>query len=338
MFPKTQAKIQQMMDDKIIPGAVYSFNHAGQTNVVAKGFKQASPRIEPMTRETIFDIASLTKVVGTNSLILLLLETNQIALEDSINKYVPLFQDDSVTILQLLTHTSAINGFIPNRDELSASQLIEAFNHLRVNTEAQNREVVYTDTGTILLGFAIETIFKQPVQRVIEQYVLAPLKLSQTTFTPNPTDCAPTNRLNEETVSLFGRVHDKKASVLKEHCGSAGLFSSIDDLNRFCQMMVNLGELDGKTFLSPDSIKQLNRSWTPQANKSRSLGWDFIDLPHKNKSFLFHTGYTGTFILIDLINKTSFVFLSNRVHPKDDRATYLKHRDTLVEIYLEELG
>ncbi|MGX7031571.1 serine hydrolase domain-containing protein [Vagococcus zengguangii] len=337
MFPNTRAKIEQMITQGIIPGAVYSFNHNQTSDTFTSGYRELTPTIKKMTRQTLFDIASLTKVVGTNSLILLLLEKNQIKLNEPINKYLPSFQDKTVTILQLLTHTSAINGYIPNRNELTQAQLIEAFNYLPVSVDKQGHEVVYTDTGTILLGFAIENLFKQPVQTIIEQEVLRPLNLNHTTFNPNPKECAPTNNLHQSQAALYGRVHDTKASVLKEHCGSAGLFSNIDDLNRFCQMMVNLGDLDGLTFLQSDTIKQLHQTWTPKANKNRSLGWDLKYHPKSQHPILFHTGYTGTFILIDLQEKTSFVFLSNRVHPVDNRETYLQHRDELIDIYLNEL-
>ncbi|MGX6961423.1 serine hydrolase domain-containing protein [Vagococcus xieshaowenii] len=338
MFPKTQKKINQMIEQQIIPGAVYSFKSLNSEATFTKGNKQILPSIEPMTEQTLFDVASLTKVVGTNSVVLKLLEEKKMKLDQSIKHYLPTFEDDSVTILELLTHTSAINGFIPNRDQLSQTELIEAFNHLNVDHASKGKNVVYTDTGTILLGFAIEQLLQEPIQVIIQKQIIEPLELSRSTFFPPKDECAPTNNLIQSEQPLYGIVHDTKAAVLKEHCGSAGLFSDINDLNRFCYMMMNDGQIGETKFLTKETIQSLNQTWSPNADKHRSLGWDLKWHPNKQHPILFHTGYTGTFILIDLNEKRSFVFLSNRVHPQDHRETYMTHRDELVTIYLEEVA
>ncbi len=255
------------------------------------------------------------------------------ALDASVQTYLPDFSASQVTLRHLLTHTSGLNGFIPNRNALSASELKAALLNLPVE-DICGTKVKYTDTNMILLGYIIESIENETLSVVFEKRIMVPLNLLDSTFHPaDPAQCAPTESQPDRGV-IRGEVHDPKALVLGDHCGSAGLFSTLNDVLRFSQMLLQKGQLEGVRILQESTVEQLTRDWTPSGKLERSLGWDLTI--RKQGRYLFHTGFTGTFILFDIKKQTAFVFLSNRVHPTSDTPTYLKKRDQLIETYFSE--
>lgn len=182
-------------------------------------------------------------------------------------------------------------------------------------------------------------MYKKNLALVFQERVSGPLKLSNTVFEPiDPLSCAPTE--NHPTRGIIrGVVHDPKAFTLRPNCGSAGLFSTIEDVSRFSQMLLNDGELDGVRLLKKETVEKLKQDWTPTGNLNRSLGWDFLSSGDKShpKRYLFHSGFTGTFIFLDMIKKEGFVFLSNRLHLQNDTPHYLKRRNELLDVYIREL-
>lgn len=287
-----------------------------------------------MTPNTLFDVASLTKVIGTTTIILKLVEKKHLQLEDTLHQHLPEFQDKHVTIRELLTHSSDINGFIPNRSNLNKTELRAALLALKSGAE-RGKSVVYTDTGTLLLGFLIEKMYHSPVQAVITKEVLEPLNMLSSSFNPSLNNIAATENHPQRGL-IIGSVHDPKAHVLGEICGSAGLFTNLADCLTFVSMILSGGHnYLGDSFLKADTIAALFCDQTPTGKDQRSLGWD-LKYSRQGEPLLFHTGYTGTFILLSLKKEEAFIFLSNRVHPVDRRDHYLAKRDELLEIYLDE--
>ncbi|MGX4685676.1 serine hydrolase domain-containing protein [Vagococcus sp. JNUCC 83] len=337
MFNKTIQFIESMYQDNIIPGANYLFykNNAIYKHTI--GYRQLLPDKEWATENTIYDMASLTKVMLTNTMVLKLIEQNKIDIDEPFKLYLSSWHDDRVTLRHLLTHTSGITGYIKNRDVLSAEELKKALLSLPVNESDFGRKKVYTDTGTLLIGFMLEEMFGKTVQELFSEEILMPLNMSNSGFfmKDNPL-CAPTE-LTTSRGLIKGDVHDPKAFQLQEHCASAGLFSTIDDSFKFVDMMLKKGKLpSGEPFLLQSTILELLQDYTPNKQFSRSLGWDLKYHLTTGHPILFHTGYTGTFMLIDIISQEAFIFLSNRVHPIDDKEAYLKKRDTLIEVFLKE--
>ncbi|MGO2083948.1 serine hydrolase domain-containing protein [Vagococcus sp.] len=333
MIEKMDEMIQELINQNIFPGAIYAF--IDQKNVVKRkqGLKQRIPNRQPLTFETLFDMASLTKVIATNTILLKLIEQNELEIDLPVAYYLPEFKDRLVTIRHLLTHTSAINPYIENRDRLNQLELKASLLKLK-SSEERGQTFKYTDTGTILLGFMIERLYGDDFANVVTKEVLVPLKMKNSFFVKAPpTRTAPTE-LHPKRGLICGEVHDPKAYVLKEHCGSAGLFSTLDDTLKFTEMMLNRGKLpNGQPFLKETTLLNLLQDQTPMKNLKRSLGWDLIK---KDKDYLlFHTGYTGTFMILNLLNQTAFLFLSNRVHPEDHRELYLKQRSRLIQLYLK---
>lgn len=337
-YPKTQKLIEELIAESTIPGASYAFIEPTETVFRRQGYAAVLPEKEPILEDELYDLASVTKVMMTTTLVLQLWEEGKLNLDDSVGKYLPSFSQPQVTLRHLLTHTSALNGFIQNRNLLSAEELAEALLHLPVG-ENFGKEVVYTDTSMILLGFVIEKITGETLTTVFEERIAQPLNLKNTTFKPsNPLQAAPTEN-HPERGWIRGIVHDPKALVLYPHCGSAGLFSSLEDVVSFSQMLLNGGSLAGVQILRSEIVAALMQDWTPTGKLNRSLGWAFLGTTDgTNPSrYLLHSGFTGTFILLDLVNKQGFVFLANRLHLQNDTPHYLKRRNLLLATYIAEI-
>lgn len=332
MNPKTTNLLHELVAEGVVPGVSYAMIHDGQLQTETFGVKQTFPTTEKLRPGLLYDVASLTKVVCTTPLILKLVEQQKLSLEQPICQLLPRFSDPRVTVRHLLTHTSAITGYIPNRDQLNANELLTAiYEQLHVG-DWLGQKVVYTDIGMILLGQIIERLYHQPVQQVLTQEVLQPLSLTESTFQPEKKACVPTS-YDPIRGLIKGEVHDPKASVLKEHCASAGLFMTLNDATKYVSWL--LGERGPLPFLNEQTVSSLFTDWTPNHQGQRSLGFDLLAAPEGHWC-LYHTGYTGTCMVIDRIKQDGLVVLTNRVHPRQQNSQFLRARDELLQIYLAE--
>lgn len=334
MYIETRKKIQQLIDEEVLHGACFSFMSEWATEDFIWGNAQILPTIEPMKRPLLFDVASLTKVICTTTVVLQMMEAGELDIDRPLHFYYPAFKDEKITLRHLLTHTSDIHSYIENRDTLTKEELRTAYNDVK-SSEELGKKVAYTDTGTILLGFMLEELLGKNVIEIFRERVLEPIGMTASTFLPeDPTLTVPTE-VHPVRGLIRGQTHDPKAFTLAEHAGNAGLFSNLSDIKKFTEMYLNTGIAGTKRILKEDTIQLLLQDQTPEKSGYRSLGWDLKkDLSEKN--LLFHTGYTGTFLLIDPNVKEAFVFLSNRVHPVDKRAEYIEKRDELIQTYLIE--
>lgn len=331
MNEKTTDLLHKLVSDRIVPGVSYTMIHKEEEQSEVFGKRQLEPSLQELLPDLKYDVASLTKVVGTTTVILKLVDEGRLAFDDKVIKYLPNFFDGRVTIRHLLTHTSGITGYIKNRNELSAQELLKALYTLHVGPTFEN-EVVYTDIGMIFLGLIIEKFYKRPVQRVITEVVLKPLNLNNSTFIPLKNECVPTE-ITKKRGLIQGVVHDPKAYILQQHCGSAGLFMTIKDLAKFTKWL--LSESTSRTFFKTDIVNELFKDQTPTHNLGRTYGWDLRD-NQANEVCIYHTGYTGTFILIDKKQQDALIVLTNRVHPHTPNDEFLLRRDQIIDEYLGE--
>ncbi|MBP2097920.1 serine hydrolase domain-containing protein [Enterococcus rivorum] len=335
MYEKTKEQIELFLSEGVFPSVSFSFINKDDSEDFYLGNAQVVPTKEKLTSAMLFDVASLTKVVCTTTVVLQLVGEQRIELDAPLSQYYPKFRDERITIRHLLTHTADIQTYIENRDLLNKQELQQAYNGLKSGQEI-GKKVVYTDAGTILLGFMLEELLNKSVIEIFYERVLLPLGMDNSRFLPtNLTLTVPTENHNQRGL-IRGETHDPKAFILAEHAGNAGLFTNINDLKKFVQMYLNFGNVDGRAFLKSETIYSLLLDQTPTKELKRSLGWDFKYELKTKKPILFHTGYTGTFIFIDLFEQEAFIFLSNRVHPIDNRESYIQKRDQLLEIYLKE--
>ncbi len=310
-----------------LPGAVLIVGHNG-TIVYRKAYGKRAllPAPEPMTVDTIFDIASLTKVVATTSSLMKLFEEGKFRLNDKITEYIPEFQGghSDITIRNLFTHFSGLAPDVPLDKPWTG---YETGIHLAATTKPQGPPLtrfVYSDINFILLGELVHRLSGQMLSDYARQNIFLPLGMKETQFQPPAAwvpRIAPTERLNGGA-PLRGVVHDPTARNMGGVAGHAGVFSTADDLARFAQMMLNGGTLDGVRMFSPLTVQKFTEPQTPPDQPIlRGLGWD-IDSPYSgNRGELFpigsygHTGFTGTSMWIDPATQSYVILLANSVHP-----------------------
>ena len=337
------ARVDTVVRDAIaagqLPGAVVLITHRGRT-VYRKAFGHRSvrPTREPMSADTIFDLASLTKVVATTPSVMALVEDGAIRLRDPVSRHLPGFErhgKDGVTIEQLLTHVSGLRPDLPLEEEFEGTA--EAIRRvLDERLEAPPGEgFIYSDLNFVLLGEIVTRVSGQPLDVFAEQRLFGPLGMRDTSFRPAaalaarvaPTEaCTPLGWPcgGPEGVMLRGTVHDPTARRMGGVAGHAGLFGTADDLARFGAMLLGGGRVSpgGPAVLSPLTVARMTTPSTPaHLDDRRGLGWDIDSRYSGNRGDLFpagsfgHTGFTGTSIWVDPETETVVVFLSSRVHP-----------------------
>jgi CubicO group peptidase (beta-lactamase class C family) len=290
-----------------IPGAVLGIvNATGERAVALAGHAQVQPTRVAMRRETVFDLASLTKVIFTTTTILRLVEQERIALDQPLCELIPdLRQYDlkaperMLTVRQCLAHQTFLPAVEPLYTYGQDPQTLRAFVLQRV---WKHGPPVYSDINFILLGIAIERITGTP----LKQQPLA----AGFTFAPNPDDCAATEHCRWRDRILRGEVHDENAFALGGASGHAGLFGAIDAVLDFAAAM-----LDGSA-LRPETIRIMR---APQSAQ-RALGWErkyggWSGGTACSDAALGHTGFTGTGLWIDFQRGLAWSLLTNRVHP-----------------------
>ncbi|MDQ2746252.1 MAG: DUF1343 domain-containing protein, partial [Acidobacteriota bacterium] len=342
------AIVEKDIADKKLPGAVVVIGHKGKI-VYRKAFGNRAlvPNVEKMTIDTIFDVASLTKVVATTTSIMMLVERGQIRLNDTIDKFIPEIEDENVkkiTIQQLLTHVS---GFAPDFDLqkkwTGRDGMLNALYKEKLR-QPSGTKFVYSDINFIVLGEIVGRVDVRKLQEfsrveIFDRY--SKFNMRDTRFNCMFSDClvssktAPTENIKgqqsylggefdgkDDDKILRGVVHDPTAYRMGGVAGHAGLFSTGDDLARFCQMLLNGGILDGDRILSAATVARMTAPIVvSEDGATRGLGWDINTAFSSNRGELFplgsfgHTGFTGTSIWIDRVSQTFVVFLSNRVHP-----------------------
>ncbi len=318
------AAIDQAVREDKIPGAVLLVGHHGQVVYrKAYGYRALEPAKEPMTVDTIFDIASLTKIVATTSGMMKLFEQGRVRIGDPVTAYLPEFQggQSPITIGDLMTHFS---GLRPDLDlEPPWSGYETGIRKALADKPAGPPEIkfVYSDINFILLGEIVHRLSGMPENEYVKQILFDPLGMTETGYLPSLTlkaRIAPTERLKNGEI-LRGVVDDPTARFMGGVAGHAGVFSTADDLGKFCQMILDGG--DG--LFSPATIRKFRSSATPVAQPVlHGLGWD-IQSPYSGvRGELFpigsfgHTGFTGTSIWIDPSSETYVVLLTNSIHPQ----------------------
>ncbi|HYP29054.1 MAG TPA: exo-beta-N-acetylmuramidase NamZ domain-containing protein [Blastocatellia bacterium] len=331
------ARIDEAVLDSIkrgqTPGAVVLVGRKGHV-VYRKAFgdRAVVPRREPMTEDTIFDLASLTKVAATATSVMILVERGKLSLADPVALFIPefgRFGKERVTVEQLLTHRS---GLVPDNDisdyvGVSVDPL-EKIYELRLAYEPGSR-FVYSDVGYIVAAEIVRRVSGLRLDRFAGENIFTPLGMRETRWgsghapTPWPREAlartAPTE--TREGRSMRGEVHDSRAYEMGGVAGHAGLFSTADDLAIFCQMFLNRGEYAGARLLAPYTVERMLSAHSLPASQMRGIGWDVNTSFSSNRGDLFpvgtfgHTGFTGTSVWIDPQSRAFVVLLTNRVHP-----------------------
>jgi uncharacterized protein YbbC (DUF1343 family)/CubicO group peptidase (beta-lactamase class C family) len=324
---KIDGLVQAAIAAKGCPGAVVVVLH--QDKVVYRkefGVQAVKPNLEPMSLDTVFDLASLTKPIATATAVMKLVEDGKLRLADPVAKYWPEFKangKDKVTLEQCLLHTTGLTA--DNSIADYAEGQVKAFENiaaLKLEVPAGTR-FKYSDVGFLVLGRVVEKVAGKPLDVFTKETIFAPLKMTDTGYLPTAKErIAPTGL--REGVVIRGAVHDPRAFAIGGVAGHAGLFGTADDLARFALMLLRQGELDGVRVLSPLTVKLMTEPKPVLPYGLRSRGWDVDTGFSAPRGELFpagesfgHTGFTGTSIWIDPPSQTAIIILTNRVHPND---------------------
>jgi uncharacterized protein YbbC (DUF1343 family)/CubicO group peptidase (beta-lactamase class C family) len=328
-FAAVDAIIQDAVQTGLIPGAVLVVGHNRQVVYRhAYGWRTLIPRREPMTIDTIFDAASLTKIVATTPCVMKLFEAGKLRIDDPVTKYLPEFQggQSGITIRLLMTHFS---GLPPDLDLVPRWSGYETGIQKALTakpTAPPGARFVYSDINFILMGEIVRRLSGESLAQFAHDEIFAPLGMIETGFQPSPAlrpRIAATEIDPDTGQPLRGVVHDPTARYMGGIAGHAGVFTTADDLAKYAEMLLALGTHNKSQILDPLTVKKFTEPASPADQPVlRGLGFD-IDSPlSSNRGELYpigsfgHTGFTGTSLWLDPKTDSFVILLTNVVHPK----------------------
>jgi CubicO group peptidase (beta-lactamase class C family) len=345
-FPQIDSAIDDAIAAHKLPGAVFHLEHGNAVYEHAYGRLSYEPEAASVTTSTVFDAASLTKVLVTAPSVLILAEQGRIGLDDKLVKYFPDCANggkETITIRQLLTHSSGLPAGLPKDADWKGRAAAHKLACEQAVTHAPGTFFRYSDINYILLGQIVEQVTGTPLDDYAQSHIFAPLRMQNTGYLPlrrvDAETIAPT-QLGQEGGKgahgdlapgerLRGVVHDPTVRRMGGVAGSAGVFTTVGDVARFARMLLAGGVLDGVRILGPASVRLLTTVQSPAGLTKRGLGMD-IDSPYakRPRGTVFpvgsygHTGFTGCVLWVDPASRAFYVLLSNRVYP-DDKSNVL---------------
>ena len=361
-IPQPLAPLHRLLADGVgraYPGAVLAVSHRGATVIRwAVGLRAIVPEPRPATADTIYDLASLTKVVSTLPLILQGVAEGRIVLDAPLRDYFRAAPVAAITIRQLLTHSSGLPAWIPFYLQAKGSDAVLARAAATSPTTTPGSEVVYSDLGYILLGDVVCRALGAPLDILAERRIFTPLGMRDTTYLPSrlPLErIAPTEdgtaieqamtgeagrRHTWRRYLIWGEVHDSNAHAMGGVSGHAGVFGCADDLIAYARMWLAGGRGPHGTVLAPHLVREATTSQVP--GSGRGLGWALAGPKGWWNGALSpraygHTGFTGTALAIDPDHDLAIVFLTNAVHLGRDRTELLALRPRIAAAVAEAL-
>ncbi|GAB4148284.1 MAG: hypothetical protein Fur0015_13650 [Ignavibacteriales bacterium] len=341
-FSKLDELMNQGIESKLFPGGVLLVGDANKV-LYNKAFgnftyDKNSPEVK---LNTMFDMASVTKVFATTMCIMKLYDENKIDLKAPLSKYFPEYsfgKKDEVKVIDLLIHESGLPAYYsPNSGETRTDVIDTVLNKKLVYEK--NTKMIYSCLNFVTTMLLVERITGKPMMEFYKENFTSPLKLNRTMFVPPSelrNECAPTEG------GLQGIVHDPLARSLEGKSGNAGLFSTAEDLAKMCKMILNDGKCENKQIIKKETLQLFTKKYSDRS--SRAIGFDTkSDNGYTSAGKLFspnsfgHTGYTGTSIWIDPERKIYVVLLTNRVYP-DDSATLHDFRPMIHDAVIEAIG
>jgi uncharacterized protein YbbC (DUF1343 family)/CubicO group peptidase (beta-lactamase class C family) len=341
--------VEKELSEGKLPGAVVvAGTPEGVVYRRAFGYRSLEPRQLPMTEDTIFDIASLTKVVATTTAIMQLAEKGKLRLDAPVARYWPAFRakgKKDITVRQLLTHYS---GLRPDLDLKPGWSGYKAAMRRIVREKPVCRPgtcFIYSDINFEILGDIVRRVSGKPLNVYCSKNIFKPLGMADTVFNPSRRlrdRIAPTQYY--EGNMRCGIVHDPVCLKMGGMAGHAGLFSTADDLSRFAQMLLNGGRIGRVRILKTATVDEMTTPQSPPGKKTlRGLGWDIEPPLASNRDELppvgsyGHLGYTGTALWIDPVSKVYVIVLTNRVHP-DDKGDVKALRANIKTLIADAIG
>ena len=343
-FAEVDRILKAAIGDGAFPGAVVAVGHRGKlVHLAPHGHLNYDADSPPATTGTIYDIASLTKVVVTTTAAMILFDEGKLDLDAPVARYLPGFtgpDKDRVTVRHLLAHASGIDWWAPLYREISGvDSYVERIETMPLVSAPGTKEL-YSDLGITLLGAILERISGVPLDDFVTTRVLQPLGMTDTRYRPPPEllpRIAPTENDPWRGRVVRGEVHDENAAAMGGVAPHAGLFSTAPDLARFAQMMLAGGTFEGHRIVRHTTVELFTRRAGIVAGSDRALGWDTRSVEGSTAGTLFssssfgHTGFTGTSLWVDPTRELYLVLLTNRVHPTRENRKIVQVRPAVAD-------
>lgn len=319
--------VRSFIDRKAFPGAVVAVGRQGKlVHLQSFGKLSYAADAAPVTAETLYDLASLTKVIATTTMTMILVDEGRLDLDKAVQDFLPRFRGEGkeqVTVRHLLTHSAGIDWWAPLYEELEGQDAyVERIQAMPLVYEP-GTESLYSDLGIILLGEILERVAGEQLETFVRRRVFEPLGMEDTMYRPAAElreRIAPTEKDPWRGRVVRGEVHDENAFALGGVAPHAGLFGTAGDLARFAQMIMNGGVFEHHRIVSRETVERFTRpAGVPES--TRALGWDTKSPEGSSAGDLFspdsfgHTGFTGTSLWIDPERELFVILLTNRVHP-----------------------
>ncbi|MHC5227082.1 serine hydrolase domain-containing protein [Enterococcus sp. LJL99] len=324
---KITETIQELIQTNTISGASWATIQEQQTIVHYEGnLGVVVPyNTQKLTKKNYYDLASLTKVIGTTTRILQLVDQGKLTFQTSIGEIVPEFIFLNATIGELLLHCSGLPADLPDK-KLVTKEKIRQF-LLKLPSEDAGK-VIYSDLGFYLLGEGIRNIDQCTLAESFKKNLFLPLEMHKTTYHLTHKQNAVPTEITENRGTIQGIVQDSKAFQLADEIGSAGLFSTLTDLCRFSRGFLNNQIANGEPLFSQELFTKIQ---TTNFN-GRTYGWE-VKQNHNQETYLYHTGFTGTSIGLNFEKKEALILLTNRIHPDRKERGFIAKREALYHLY-----
>ncbi|MEJ2581599.1 MAG: serine hydrolase, partial [Acidobacteriota bacterium] len=351
--PGGMDEVDRVLDEFVaegaFPGGVVAVGHRGAlVHLHPFGKLSYDDDAPAVTADTIYDLASLTKVVATTTMAMIMVDEGRLDLDEKVQDYLPLFQGpgkNKVTVRHLLTHRSGIDWWAPLYKELQGPEAyLQRIQGMALVYEP-GTDYKYSDLGMILLGEILQRVSGQPLEEFVRERVFEPLKMTDTLYRPGADllpRIAPTEYDDWRGRMIRGDVHDENAFALGGVAPHAGLFSTAGDLARFAQMLVNGGVLEHHRIISRETVGLFTRKAGDEGS-TRALGWDTKSPENSTAGSYFsprsfgHTGFTGTSIWIDPDRELFLILLTNRVHPTRENQLIREARPAVADAVVNAL-
>jgi len=324
--------LRESVQLRIFPGALAAVISSTDEIYIPFGLETYEPTAQPITEHSIFDAASLTKIVATATAVMQLVERKQLALDDRACKFLPQMKrrdKEQITVAQLLAHMAGYPGGEPLRPCQSRDEILETIFSMPL-LYAPGTGRIYDDLGYILLGLIVEIVSGLPFAEYCARHIFAPLDLHETMFVPPKSlleRIVPTEIDASRGGLLRGVVHDHSAHVLSGVAGHAGIFTTARDLGKFARAMMRRDQAAPAGILSRASVDLMwSRRWQ-DGDGEYGLGWDRLRPSYMNgiddADAVGHTGFTGVSLVISPRRPLAMILLSNRVHPVRSERTLI---------------
>lgn len=319
--------IQTLIQKQIISGASWAMiqDHQRMVHYEGKMGVVAPYATQRVSKKNYYDLASLTKVIGTTTRILQLIDCKQLTFLTSVREILPEYFFLTTTIEELLLHCSSLPADLLDKNRMTKEKIRQ---FLLTTPLGESNEIIYSDLGFYLLGEVIQKIDHCTLAESFKKYLFLPLGMHETTYHLKNKHSAIPTEITEHRGVIQGVVHDSKAFQLASEIGSAGLFSTVTDLCHFSSCFLNNQLANGAPLFSEELFNKIQATNL----KGRTYGWE-VKQNYYRETYLYHTGFTGTSIGLNFERKEVLILLTNRIHPDRKERGFINAREELYHLY-----